>query len=109
MVELLARQLLRAHVLRRAGGDAGHRHRLRAAAIALDRFGDAKVDDLHPIAPIQMPRDHDVFWLETAVDEAEMRCCRERIGALFADWSGGHRRQWAPTSDAGVERLAIDV
>src|SRR5256714_3841414 len=109
MVELLARQLFRAHVLRRAGRDAGHRHRLRAAAIALDRFGDAKVDDLHPIAPIQMPRDHDVFRLEIPVDDAEVMCRMERIGDLFGDLSGAHRRQWALTSDDGVERLAIDV
>src|SRR5437762_3505449 len=109
MIELLARQLLGAHVLRRPERYPGHRYRLRPATVALDCFRNPEIDDLYPVAAVQMPSDHDILGLEVAVHYAKMMRGVQRVGNLLRDLRRAENRQRPLMRDDGVEGLTVDV
>ena len=107
MVELIARELLGAHVLRCAERDAGGRQVL--PTLGLHRLGDPEVHDLDPIAAVVLSPDHDVLGLQVTVDNAEQVSGGERVGNLHRDPGRARCRNRTEPLDRRGERVALDV
>ena len=81
MIEWQPADLFRRHVAERAqhgagaGGDTGTRH---VGVGQVDRFGQAEVED----ADLIVGRNHHVFGLEIAVDDAAIMCGGHAAGDL---------------------------
>ena len=94
-----AHRLFRAHVLRRAEGEAGLRHPLAAGALHGER--DAEIGD-QGMAALQQ----DVLRLDVAMDHATGVGVAERVGDFAGDEQGIVDRQLPFARQPGAQRLA---
>ena len=98
----LGHRLLRAHVGRRADGEAGLRQALAPGGV--DRPGDAEVG--HPRVPA---REHDVLGLDVAVNDPAGMGIAKRLGDLARHLEGVVERQLLLALHAVAEGLPRDV
>jgi len=107
LVDRIAEQLLRAHVLRRADHQPAPRERiLRRLG---DRFGDTEVDDFRDLFPAPRVRENHVVGFEVAMDDSELVRGRQSVGHLTRDLDRASRIERAVACDHGRQRVAVHV
>jgi hypothetical protein len=82
------------------------------AALILFLIADmtqAKVQQLHQTAAIGVVREHDVAWLDVAMDEAAFMRRRQHGADLRGDVTDFAQRQGALVLDVVVQRLAFQI
>src|SRR5919197_4138249 len=97
--------LLRAHVVRRADGDAGGRQRPRPRC-RCERFRDAEIGEHGPTAA---SFEQDVVRFDVAVDDPERMSRAERVGCFHHDTSGFLGWESLAALQARRERFTIYV
>ena len=95
--------LLRRHVARRAQREPGRRDELRARRL-VQRLGHAEVHQQRVPA-----REHDVVWLDVAVDHPLAVGVGQRVEHVAQDPDGVLQGQLALAREPVPERLALDV
>jgi hypothetical protein len=106
-IEQLAAHLFGGHVVRRAQHLLARRDRRRL--VTLTQLREAEVEHLHLLAAVASPVDHQVFWLEIAVNDAVVVRFGQRRARLDEQLRGARKLERPLSLENGREVFAANV